>query len=105
MKIEFNQEELVEALMLLLSEQGFKADKFIVDNFRFVAGRNNNGDRVEVELSKRPTEFDEPEEVKVIEYKEEYTQPSLPFEPEEDNPPFDVEEETPKKKLGDIFNG
>jgi len=52
MKIEFNQEELVEGILLLLEEQGFKKENFTVQNFRFVSGRGENGDRVEVELLK-----------------------------------------------------
>lgn len=91
MKIEFNQEELVEALVLLLEDQGFKADRFVVDSFRFVAGRGENGDRVEVELSKKGSIKKEPE-VKV-------EQPDLPFEPDNKE---EVKEKT--KTVKDLFN-
>jgi len=71
MKIEFNQEELVEGILLLLEEQGFKKENFTVQNFRFVSGRGENGDRVEVELLKtsKPIETTSNEPVQVVETK------------------------------------
>jgi hypothetical protein len=82
MKIEFNQEELVEALLLLLANQGFKADTFQVNSFKFVAGRGENKDRVEVELSKKVEEVSKS------------TQPDLPFEPDNTSS---------RSSVGDIF--
>jgi len=91
MKIEFNQEELVEGILLLLEEQGFKKDNFIVQNFRFVSGRGENGDRVEVELCKKLSTSIEPEKVnneELISKKDD---------------PFKEESNHNKKTVGDLF--
>jgi len=91
MKIEFNQEELVEGILLLLEEQGFKKDNFIVQNFRFVSGRGENGDRVEVELCKKLPTLIEP----IKENDEE--------DVSKEDDPFKEENNNNKKTVGDLF--
>ena len=95
MKIEFNQEELVEGILLLLEEQGFKKDNFIVQNFRFVSGRGENGDRVEVELCKKLSTSIEPEKVNNEELAPKEDDPFKEESKEENN--------SNKKTVGDLF--
>jgi len=109
MHITMNNVELKEAVELWLENEGLTPDRYNID-VKFVAGRNGNEGRIEINAQKKVSAIleDEPE-VENVDSGPEETETVEETESENVGPtkedPFGGAEPQPEKKtVGDLFN-
>ena len=108
MHITMNNVELKEAVELWLENEGLTPDRYDID-VKFVAGRNGNEGRIEINAQKKVNVILEPEteyinnEVDVTYSVKEVDEPKSTGPTEED--PFNDASSKPEKQtVGDLFN-
>ena len=94
MHITMNNVELKEAVELWLANEGLTPNKYDIE-VKFVAGRNGNEGRIEINAQKKINDILSDEPIPV--------EPEKGVEVDKDNPFGDEDEVTTKKTVGDLF--